>query len=64
MSVGSEQEIIRLCAKVTALQDSPEFEHAVQELRAAIREHFEKTRDLVADLAFLVAAHDEQRARD
>jgi hypothetical protein len=63
MSVSSEQKIIRLCTRVTSLQDSPEFEHAVQELRAAIGDHFKKTRDLVADLAFQVAAHDEQRTR-
>jgi hypothetical protein len=60
----SEQRIVDLCAKAIASQDSEDFQPAIDELRAALREQLEATRDKVADLALLVAARNESQAAD
>lgn len=61
---SSEQRIIELCYKVIALpEDSPEFDPAIQELKAAIHQQMEDARRDVAKLAVLVA-RDESQAAD
>jgi len=59
---ASEQKIIDLSAKVVAVQDTPEFWPAVQELRNAIHDHVSSTRDKVSDLAFLIANENDKAA--
>jgi hypothetical protein len=61
---ASEQRIVDLCAKAIASQDSEDFEPAIHELRAALREHLRTSRDKVADMAFLVTAREESQAAD
>jgi hypothetical protein len=61
---ASEQKIIDLSAKVVALQDTPEFWPAVQQLRTAIHDHVSSTREKVSDLAFLIANESKSNAAD
>jgi hypothetical protein len=62
MSVVSEQKIIDLSAKVVAVEDTPEFDCTIRELKEAIREHIESMRDKVSDLTFVVANKSESKA--
>jgi len=59
---ASEQKIIDLSTKVVAVQDTPEFWPAVQELRDALHDHVSSTRDKVSDLAFLIANENDKAA--
>jgi hypothetical protein len=58
----TEQKIIDLSAKGTAMKDSDAIEPATEELRAAIHEHVSNVRDKVAELAFVVAKESESKA--
>jgi hypothetical protein len=59
-----EQRIVNLCAKALAAQDSEDLGPAMHELRAALHEHLQTSRDNLADMALLVAAHEESQAAD
>jgi len=59
---GSERKILELSRKVISLQESPEFDTAVQELRGAIHDHLTGVRDKVAALEFLVAKESGSKA--
>ena len=61
---SSEQKIVDLSTKVITLRDSKEFESAIAELRDAIHAHLSRSRDKVADLAFLVANKSKSKAAD
>lgn len=60
----AEQKIIDLSAKVISMQDTADFEPAVQELRASIHGYLEGLRDKVAELALIVASESESKAAD
>lgn len=57
-----EHKIIELSKKVIALEESPEFEAAVQDLKGAIHEHVDGVRDQVAGLEFLIAKENDKAA--
>ena len=59
---GSENKILELSRKVISLQESPEFDAAVQDLRGAIHEHLTGVRDKVAALEFLIAKESDKAA--
>ena len=46
------------------MEESPELEVNLLELRAAMQEHFTAMRDAVANLALNIAAQDESKAPD
>lgn len=58
MPTASDQRILDLCTKVIAVQDSEEFNAAIEELRAALHAHIasarEKARAEAADLHLIV----------
>ena len=59
----SEQRIRDLCRKVLAMkEDSQDLSPAVEELRAAIREHCDGFRERIVELAFLVAKESDKAA--
>lgn len=60
----AENQIIELSAKVIALRDSDDFEFALEQLRNAIHLHLSRSRDKVADLAFLIANESGSKAAD
>jgi hypothetical protein len=60
----SEQRIVDLCAKAIASQDSEDFQPAINELRAALREQLEAAKDKVSNLALLVVARNESQVAD
>ena len=60
----AEQKIIDLSAKVISMQDTADFEPAVQELRASIHIYLENLRDKVAELALVIAAENDSKAAD
>jgi hypothetical protein len=60
----SEQKIVALCSKITAMESSEDFEPMLIELKAAIRQHITDARDKVADFALVIAARDESKAAD
>ena len=63
--MNQEEQIRQLCSKVVALQDCDQLQPAVCELRAAIHDYISRTRDRVADLAFVAAVLDsESKAAD
>ena len=53
-SPPQDQRILELCTKVIAMQNSPEFQYAIEELRAALHSHIGRARDKVADMALVV----------
>lgn len=57
-----EHKIIELSKKVVSLEESPEFEAAVKDLKGAIHEHVDGVRDKVADLEFLIAKENDKAA--
>lgn len=57
-----DHKIIELSKKVISLQESPEFDAAVQDLKGAIHEHLTGVRDKVAELEFLVAKENDKAA--
>lgn len=57
----AEHKIIDLSAKVISMQDTADFETAVQELRASIHIYLEDLRDKVAELALVVAAEGDSQ---
>ena len=60
----AEQKILDLSRKVIAAQGTAELEPAVRQLRKALHEYLNSSRDRVADLAFVIAAHDDSKAAD
>jgi hypothetical protein len=56
----AEQKILELCRKVVTLQNPDELGLAIQQLKAAIREHVSDAKEKMSDLAFLVAMSDER----
>lgn len=60
----AEKKIIDLSTKVIAMQDTDDFLPALRELRIAIRQHLDGTRDKVADLALLIANESGSKAAD
>ena len=57
-----EHKIIELSRKVISLEESPEFEAAVQDLKGAIHEHLDGVKDKVAELEFLMAKESDKAA--
>jgi hypothetical protein len=57
-----EEKILELSRKVISLEESPEFDAAVKDLKGAIHEHVAGVRDKVADLEFLIAKESDKAA--
>jgi len=49
MGTDTDQQIVDLCIKVIAMQDSSEFQAAVEELRVALHRRISAVRDSVAE---------------
>jgi len=60
----SDQEIRELCAKVLTSQNSPEFQQAIEALRAALHSQVSAARDKVADFALYTANNSTSQAAD
>jgi len=60
----AERKILELSRKVIALQNTDEFQPAVEELRATIHSYLESMRDKVAELAFIIANESDSKAAD
>jgi hypothetical protein len=64
MIATSDQQILDLCTKVIATQDSPEFQAAMEELRATLHQRISSTRDKGIELAHVVINTSDSQPAD